>query len=44
LNSLRATDFAALYPRWKEALQVREHLDPQGKLLNQYLRKVVLDA
>jgi len=44
LNSLRATDFATLYPRWKDALQVREQLDPQGKLLNQYLRKVVFDA
>jgi FAD-linked oxidoreductase len=44
LNSLRARDFAALYPRWKDALAVRQSLDPQGKFLNDYLRGVFLDA
>jgi FAD-linked oxidoreductase len=41
LNSLRQTDFAALYPKWKDAMQVREQLDPQGRLLNEYLQTVV---
>ena len=41
LNSLKHDDFAALYPRWKEALAVRESLDPEGKLLNPYLAKVL---
>ena len=41
LNSLVYNDFAALYPRWKEALAVRDHLDPEGKLLNPYLHKVL---
>jgi FAD-linked oxidoreductase len=41
LNSLRYADFAALYPRWTEALAVRDALDPQGKLLNPYLMKVL---
>jgi len=41
LNSLKYDDFAALYPRWKEALAVREALDPEGKLLNPYLAKVL---
>jgi FAD/FMN-containing dehydrogenase len=41
LNSLGAADFAALYPRWKDALQVRQQLDPDGKFLNPYLRKVL---
>lgn len=44
LNSLRARDFAALYPRWKDAMDVRKTLDPQGKLLNDYLRGTVFDA
>ncbi len=41
LNSLQHDDFAALYPRWKDALAVREALDPQGKLLNPYLTRVM---
>jgi FAD-linked oxidoreductase len=41
LNSLKYDDFAALYPRWKDALAVREALDPEGKLLNPYLSKVL---
>jgi FAD/FMN-containing dehydrogenase len=38
LNSLKAADFAALYPRWKDAVEVRRSLDPQGRMLNPYLR------
>lgn len=41
LNSLRYDDFAALYPRWKEAMAVREDCDPQGRLLNPYLQKAL---
>jgi FAD-linked oxidoreductase len=44
LNSLRASDFAALYPRWNDALQVRRMLDPHGKFLNDYLRGTVFNA
>jgi len=40
MNTLAAADFAALYPRWKDFLQVRAGLDPEGKMLNPYLRKV----
>jgi FAD-linked oxidoreductase len=38
LNSLKAADFAALYPRWKDACEVRRALDPTGRMLNPYLR------
>jgi FAD-linked oxidoreductase len=41
LNSLRHDDFAALYPRWKDAMAVRDTLDPQGKLLNRYCAEVL---
>jgi FAD-linked oxidoreductase len=41
LNSLKYDDFAALYPHWKDAMAVRDHLDPEGKLINRYLAQVV---
>ena len=44
LNSLRARDFAALYPRFKDAMQVRQSLDPDGKFLNDYLRGALINA
>lgn len=40
LNTLEAKDFAALYPKWRDFLEVRAALDPEGKFLNPYLRKV----
>jgi len=43
LNSLRARDFAALYPRWHDAMAVRASVDPQGRLLNPYLQSVLQD-
>jgi FAD-linked oxidoreductase len=41
LNSLRSTDFAALYPRWRDAVALRAQLDPQGRFLNDYLGTVI---
>ncbi len=41
LNSLRAADFAALYPRWRDAMAVRKQIDPQGRFLNDYLKTVM---
>ena len=40
LNSLKAADFAALYPRWKDFADLRRQLDPQGRMLNPYLKGV----
>lgn len=40
LNTLTAKDFAALYPKWQEFLELREDIDPEGKFLNPYLRTV----
>lgn len=40
LSTLKADDFAALYPKWDDFLKLRAALDPQGKLLNPYLRSV----
>ncbi|HEX2493327.1 MAG TPA: D-arabinono-1,4-lactone oxidase, partial [Steroidobacter sp.] len=41
LHTFTAADLAALYPRWKEAMQVRRELDPDGRLLNDYLKAVL---
>lgn len=40
LHSLAAADLEKLYPKWKDVQAVRQQLDPQGKLLNPFLRKV----
>jgi FAD-linked oxidoreductase len=40
LHTLGASDFAALYPRWKEFLDVRAACDPNGRMLNAHLRAV----
>ncbi|WP_308910317.1 D-arabinono-1,4-lactone oxidase [Pseudokordiimonas caeni] len=44
LHSLKARDFAGLYPRWKDAGEVRRMLDPDGRMLNDYLTGVFLDG
>jgi FAD-linked oxidoreductase len=38
LHSLRGPDLAALYPRWNDFLEIRRDLDPDGRLLNPYLK------
>ncbi|MBI3676040.1 MAG: FAD-binding protein [Proteobacteria bacterium] len=40
LNALTGSDFAGLYPRWKDFAEMRRQLDPQGRLLNGYLRGI----
>jgi FAD/FMN-containing dehydrogenase len=44
LHSLTARDLAPLYPRWKEAMEVRQTLDPDGRFLNPYLRELFIDG
>jgi L-gulonolactone oxidase len=40
VNTLKAADFAALYPKWNDFLAVRKELDPTGKFLTPYMREV----
>ncbi len=40
LNTLTAGDFSALYPRWKDFVNLRQELDPQGRFLNPYLKSL----
>jgi FAD-linked oxidoreductase len=44
LNSLKAADFRSLYPRWKDAMEVRAALDPGGRFLNPYLKSALIDV
>lgn len=38
LNSFTREDFANTYPHWKDFVEVRRQLDPNGKFLNKYLK------
>ncbi len=40
LHTLHAADFESLYPKWEEFRKVRRRLDPEGKFLNSYLRRI----
>jgi len=40
LHTLKAPDFAKLYPHWDEFLEVRQAMDPEGIFLNDHLRGV----
>jgi FAD-linked oxidoreductase len=44
LHSLRAQELRPLYPRWDEAMEVRRSLDPDGRLLNPFLKGLFIDA
>jgi FAD-linked oxidoreductase len=44
LHSLKARELAALYPRWKDAMEVRRTLDPDGRFLNAHLRELFIDG
>lgn len=40
LHSLTAKELEPLYPHWRDTLEVRRMLDPNGRLLNPYLTKM----
>ena len=42
-HSHTARELRALYPRWDHFLSVRARLDPHGRFLNDYLRRLLLD-
>ncbi len=43
LHSQSARGLADLYPRFADACALRRELDPEGRLLNEHLRRVFLD-
>lgn len=40
LHTLGAAELAQLYPRWEDFQTVRRRLDPKGKFLNAYLKRI----
>jgi FAD/FMN-containing dehydrogenase len=40
LHTHQASDFAGLYPKWKDFLEIRKQYDPTGRMLNPHLRQV----
>lgn len=38
LHTLNGGQLDAIYPRWKDFLAVRQELDPEGRMLNPYLK------
>lgn len=38
LHTLRGQQLQAIYPRWNDFLAVRQELDPEGRMLNPYLK------
>lgn len=38
LHTLNGGQLEAIYPRWKDFLAVRQQLDPEGRMLNPYLK------
>ncbi len=40
MHTLKAADFATLYPKFAEAQRVRRAVDPEGRMLNAHLREV----
>ncbi len=41
LNTLTAADLSTRYPRWNDAMSVRQRVDPRQTFANDYLRRVL---
>ena len=41
MHSLTARDFATLYPRFKDAMEVRRDIDPENRFISPYLAKIL---
>ena len=41
MHSLTARDFAQLYPRFKDAMEVRRDIDPDNRFISPYLAKIL---
>ncbi|MGN6517253.1 MAG: D-arabinono-1,4-lactone oxidase [Rhizomicrobium sp.] len=41
LNNLQTQDFASLYPRWNDFVALRREMDPEGRLMNSYLKGIM---
>lgn len=44
LHDRSQAELRALYPRWSDFLAVRRELDPQGRMLNPHLQRILMGA
>ena len=44
LHLMGAAELARMYPRWQDFQRVRQQFDPQGRMLNEHLRRLFLKA
>jgi FAD-linked oxidoreductase len=44
LHSLTARELAPMYPRWRDAMAVRQAVDPEGRLMNPFLKRLFVDG
>lgn len=44
IHSLTAAQLAELYPHWDDYQRIRRRLDPHNRMLNDYLRRVLVNA
>lgn len=44
LHTLGGADFEAIYPKWDEFRALRRRLDPAGKFLNTYLKRIFAEG
>jgi FAD-linked oxidoreductase len=41
MHSLTAKDFAGLYPRWKDAMEIRREMDPENRFVTPYMARLL---
>ena len=41
MHSLKAADLAALYPRWKDAMEMRREMDPDNRFVTPYMAQLL---
>ncbi len=42
LHSLGNKELAQLYPRFRDFMEIRESMDPRGRMVNQHLRRLFI--
>jgi FAD-linked oxidoreductase len=41
MHSLSAADFGAIYPRWREAMDIRREMDPDNRFVSPFIAKIL---
>jgi FAD-linked oxidoreductase len=41
MHSLSAADFSAIYPRWRDAMDVRREMDPENRFVSPFIARIL---